>query len=94
MPLPGVPTDVTVSSDGSWLAVIYTAADASGGRIAVFAVDTYSLAVTANPIGVASFNGVVHRSVVLFSFFRTGRPCSPPLGFWIIEKQPMYQEAG
>lgn len=60
-PLPGVPTDVTVSSDGSWLAVIYTAADGSGGRIAVFAIDTYgdlSLAATSSPIGVASFSGV------------------------------------
>jgi len=59
--LPGVPTDVTVSRDGRWLAVIYTAADGSGGRIAVFAIDTYgdlSLAATSGPIGIASFNGV------------------------------------
>lgn len=61
VPLPGVPTDVTVSPDGMWLAVIYTAADGSGGRIAVFAIDTYgdlSLAATSNPVGVAAFNGV------------------------------------
>jgi len=61
VPLPGVPTDITVSPDGKWLAVIYTAADGSGGRIAVFAIDTYgdlSLAATSNPTGVASFNGV------------------------------------
>jgi hypothetical protein len=61
LPLPGVPTDITVSPDGKWLAVIYTAADGSGGRIAVFSIDTYgdlSLAATSNPTGVASFNGV------------------------------------
>jgi hypothetical protein len=61
VPLPGVPTDITVSPDGRWLAVIYTAVDGSGGRIAVFAVDTYgglSLAATSDAIGVASFNGV------------------------------------
>jgi hypothetical protein len=61
VPLPGVPTDLTVSQDGKWLAVIYTAADGSGARIAVFAVDVYgglSLAATSSPIGVASFNGV------------------------------------
>jgi len=59
--LPGTPTDVTVSPDGKWLAVIYTAADGSGGRIAVFAIDTYgdlSLAATSSSIGVAAFNGV------------------------------------
>jgi len=61
VPLPGVPTDITVSRDGRWLAVIYTAADGSGARIAVFAIDRYgdlSLAATSNPIGVASFSGV------------------------------------
>jgi len=61
VPMPGVPTDITVSPDGKWLAVIYTAADGSGGRIAVFAIDTYgdlSLAATSNPTDAASFNGV------------------------------------
>lgn len=61
VPLPGVPTDITVSGDGRWLAVIYTAADGSGARIAVFAIDTHgdlSLAATSSPIGVASFSGV------------------------------------
>ncbi len=61
VPLPGVPTDITVSPDGKWLAVIYTAADGSGGRVADFAVDTYgglSLTATSDAIGVASFNGV------------------------------------
>jgi len=58
-PLPGVPTDITVSPDGNWLAVIYTAAD--GAHIALYAIDAYgdltSAAVTP-AIGVASFNGV------------------------------------
>ena len=61
VPLPGAPTDVTVSRDGKWLAVIYTAADGSGARVAVFSIDTYgdiSPAATSNPIGVATFNGV------------------------------------
>lgn len=61
VPLPGVPTDVTVSPDRKWLAVIYTATDGSGGRVAVFAIDTYgdlSLAAISDPIGVAAFNGV------------------------------------
>jgi hypothetical protein len=61
IPLPGTPTDITVSKDGEWLAVIYTAADGSGGRIAVFAIDHYgdlSLTATSGPISVASFNGV------------------------------------
>ena len=61
VPLPGVATDITVSRDARWLAVIYTAADGSGGRIAVFAIDDYgdlTPAATLSPIGVASFNGV------------------------------------
>ena len=61
VPLPGVPTDVTVSRDGKWLAVVYTAADGSGARVAVFSIDSYgdiSLAATSNPIGVSTFNGV------------------------------------
>jgi hypothetical protein len=61
VPLPGVPTDLTVSRDGRWLAVIYAANDNSGGRIGLFAIDAYgdlSLAATSNPVGVASFNGV------------------------------------
>ncbi len=61
VPLAGTPTDITVSRDGKWLAVIYTAADGSGGRIAVFAIDRYgdlSLAATSSPIGIAAFNGV------------------------------------
>jgi hypothetical protein len=59
VPLPGVPTDITVSRDGRWLAVIYTAAD--GAHIAAFAISRYgelTLAATTSAIGVASFNGV------------------------------------
>jgi hypothetical protein len=61
VPLPGVPTDITVSGDGEWLAVIYTAADGSGAHIAVFAIDKYgdlSPAATSSAIGVATFSGV------------------------------------
>lgn len=59
--LPRAPTDVTVSHDGKWLAIIYTATDSSGGRVAVFSIDNYgdlSPVATSNPIGVAAFNGV------------------------------------
>ncbi len=59
--LPGTPTDITVSRDGQWLAVIFTASDGSGGRISVFSIDAYgdlSLAATSDPVGIASFNGV------------------------------------
>lgn len=61
VPLPGVPTDITVSRDGKWLAVIYTASDGSGGRVAVFSIDSYgdlTLTATSSPVGAASFNGV------------------------------------
>lgn len=61
VPLPGVATDITVSRDRKWLAVIYTANDGSGGRIAVFSIDAYgdlSLVATSAPVGVPSFNGV------------------------------------
>lgn len=57
----GVPTDVSVSPDGKWLAVIFTASDGSGGRISVFSIDFFgdlSLAATSDPVGIASFNGV------------------------------------
>ncbi len=61
VPVAGVPTDLTVSRDGKWLAVIYTAADGSGGRIAIYSIDPFgglALAATSNPVGAASFNGV------------------------------------
>ncbi|HEV6968674.1 hypothetical protein [Roseateles sp.] len=59
VPLPGAPTDLTISPDGKWLAVIYTAAD--GAHIAAYAIDAYGdLTPTASTpaIGIASFNGV------------------------------------
>jgi len=59
--LPGTPTDITVSRDRQWLAVIYTAADGSGGRVAVFAIDAHgdlSPVATSSSIGVAAFSGV------------------------------------
>jgi hypothetical protein len=61
VPVAGVPTDMSVSPDGNWLAVIFTASDGSGARISVFAIDAnggLSLAATSDPVGVASFNGV------------------------------------
>ena len=61
VPVAGVPTDVSVSPDGKWFAVIFTASDGSGGRISVFSIDAFgdlSLAATSDPVGIASFNGV------------------------------------
>jgi hypothetical protein len=57
--LPGPPSDITVSRDRKWLAVIYT----TGGEayVAVFAIDAYgdlSPVATSNSIGVMAFNGV------------------------------------
>ncbi len=57
--LPGVATDITVSADGKWLAVIYTAN--GSGYVSVFAIDAYgglSLEATSDTVGVAAFNGV------------------------------------
>jgi hypothetical protein len=57
--LPGPPTDITVSGDRKWLAVIYTAG--GDAYVAVFAIDAYgdlTLVATSNSIGVAGFNGV------------------------------------
>lgn len=59
--LPGAPTDITVTRDGRWLAVIYTADDGTGGRIGVYSIDAYgglTLATTSPAIGVTGFNGV------------------------------------
>ena len=61
LPLPGTPTDVAISPDDKWFAVIYTAADGSGGRVAVYAIDEFgdlSLAATSAPAGAAAFSGV------------------------------------
>lgn len=57
--LPGVPTDITVSRDRKWLAVIYAAG--GQGYVAVYSVDAYgglTWVATSNPVGVASFSGV------------------------------------
>jgi hypothetical protein len=59
LPLPGAPTDLTVSRDGKWLAVIYTAG--GEGYVGVFAIDAYgdlSPVAMSNAVGVAAFNGV------------------------------------
>ena len=62
VPLPGLmPTDITVSPDGKWLAVIYIGATDSEGHVAVFSIDAYgdlTPVATSNSIGVAAFNGV------------------------------------
>jgi hypothetical protein len=57
--LPGSPTDLTVSPDGKWLAVIYTAS--SEAYVAVFSIDGHgdlTPAATSSALGIASFNGV------------------------------------
>ncbi len=59
VPLPGSPSDITVSSDHKWLAVIY----AAGGEayVAVFSIDRHgdlTPVATSDSIGVASFSGV------------------------------------
>jgi hypothetical protein len=57
--LPGGPTDITVSADGKWLAVIYTAS--GEGYVAVFAIDEYgdlTAVATSDSVDVPSFSGV------------------------------------
>ncbi|MGB2663214.1 MAG: hypothetical protein WAK48_04370 [Candidatus Acidiferrum sp.] len=59
IPLPGSPTDITVSHDRKWLAVIYSVG--TEAFVAVFSIDSYgdlTPAATSSSIGVASFNGV------------------------------------
>jgi hypothetical protein len=59
VPVPGVATDISVSPDNKWLAVIYTAAD--GAHVAVFAIDEHGdlkQMATSPAIGVAAFSGV------------------------------------
>lgn len=61
IPLVGAPTDVAVSTDRKWFAVIYTASDNSGAHIAVFSIDAYgdlTLAATSPAVGVSAFDGV------------------------------------
>jgi hypothetical protein len=59
IPLPGAPSDITVSRDSKWLAVIYSAG--GSGYVAVYAIDAYgdlTPAATSSPVGVAGFSGV------------------------------------
>jgi hypothetical protein len=59
VPLPGSPTDITVSPDGKWLAVIYTASGEA--YVAVFSIDAHgdlTPVATSDSIGVAAFSGV------------------------------------
>ena len=59
IPLPGSPTDITVSQDNKWLAVIYSAG--GDAHIAVYSIDPQgdlTPAATSPSVGVTSFNGV------------------------------------
>jgi hypothetical protein len=59
LPLPGSPSDITVSPDNKWLAVIYNAGGSA--YVAVYAIDAYgdlTPAATSSPVGVAAFSGV------------------------------------
>jgi hypothetical protein len=59
VPLPGAPTDITVSPDNKWLAVIYTAG--SQAHVALFSIDALgdlTPVATSVPVSVASFSGV------------------------------------
>lgn len=59
IPLPGAPTDIAVSHDGRWLAVIYSAS--GDAHVAVFSIDSYgdlTPAATSSSVGVSAFNGV------------------------------------
>jgi len=59
IPLAGAPTDVTVSQDRKWLAVIYSAG--GDAHVEVFAIDAYgdlTPAATSSSVGVTAFNGV------------------------------------
>jgi hypothetical protein len=59
IPMPGAVTDITVSPDKKWLAVIYPAGGSA--YVAVFSIDAYgdlTPAATSSPIGVAGFSGV------------------------------------
>ena len=59
IPLLGAPTDITVSRDRKWLAVIYSAANEA--FVGVFSIDAYgdlSPVAQSGSLGIASFNGV------------------------------------
>jgi len=59
VPLPGSPTDITVSHDNKWLAVIYSAS--GDAHVAVYSIDAQgdlTLAANSPSVGVAGFSGV------------------------------------
>jgi hypothetical protein len=59
LPLPGAPSDITVSQDKKWLAVIYSVG--ANAYVAVYGIDAYGdlhWSATSNPIGVAAFSGI------------------------------------
>jgi hypothetical protein len=59
VPLPGSPTDITVSSDRKWLAVIYTASNQA--YVSVYSIDHHgdlTWVANSNAVGVAAFSGV------------------------------------
>ncbi|HUA84199.1 MAG TPA: hypothetical protein VMB85_10100 [Bryobacteraceae bacterium] len=59
VPLAGSPTDLAVSPDRHWLAVIYTAG--GDGYVAVFSIDSYgdlTPVAISSPVGASSFDGV------------------------------------
>jgi len=59
LPLPGSPTDITVSPDGKLLAVIYSVDGEA--YVAVFSIDSFgdlTPVATSSSVGIASFNGV------------------------------------
>jgi hypothetical protein len=59
IPLPGAPTDITVSHDQKWLAVIYSVN--GDAQLAVYSIDAHgdlAPAATSPSVGVHSFNGV------------------------------------
>jgi hypothetical protein len=59
IPLPGSPTDITVSPDGKLLAVIYSAD--SEAYVAVYSIDSFgdlTPVATSSSVGVAAFSGV------------------------------------
>jgi len=62
VPLPGSPTDITVSPDGKLLAVIYsTPAPEAEAYVAVYSIDSYgdlTAVATSSSVGVAAFSGV------------------------------------
>ena len=67
VPLPGSPTDITVSPDRKWLAVIYSASGSA--YVSVFAIDDHGdltpVATSSSIGGVASFSGVAIQPITI-----------------------------